>query len=320
MPLCNIPEVPSIFADAPPEYLSRIMGVLAAPQLSGISYRSPSRSPGSTANVPRLRLELLLPASTSDLEQMILLGHLRGEFGGTEILLGHKNLYGQPDALICEMNSPNAATFIGQLCSQFVFLSKDRAILRTTATLEVWQPILDDLMHSDPESAVTRLRWKASVNGGRPWCSPQATPTQLAASRRRKGRGPNFDHPSNFMADIRLSAEVGGLEDQVLSSLMEHAVAQTGLNLSKASSPQTLRPGKWINLRYLDEFAAVGRARVALSSQHEVDLVIQHLHEKCIAVGGDQVAITVHSDLKDAMTAASGKDRQRRGAAGLASA
>ena len=101
---------------------------------------------------------------------------------------------------------------------------------------------------------------------------------------------------------------------------MEHAVAQSGLNLSKASSPQTLCPGEWINLRYLDEFATVGRARVALKSQQEVDLIIQHLHEKCISVGGDKVAITVHSDLKDAMMAASGKERQRRGIAGPASA
>ena len=318
-PLYRVPEIPCIFVDTPPQHLGKVISVLSTPQFSSISYRAPYRSPGSQPNMPRLRLDLLLPSHMSELEQTIVLANLRGEFAGIGIVLGHKNLFGQQDALICEMNAPSAVGFISHLCCQFIFLSPDKAILKTNAALDAWQPVLDDLMHSDPESAVTRVRWKASTNGGRPWCSPQATPAQLAAVRRRRGRGPGSNLPSNYVADIRLSGEVGSLEDQVLSGLMEHAVTQTGLHLRKAASPQQLRPGEWINLRFLDEFAAAGRIRVALDSQQEVDLVIHHLHERCIDVGGDKVAITVHSDLKDAVTAM-GNDRQRWGSAGAASA
>ena len=107
-PLIRLPEAPSIFVDSPPEHLCRLMHVLATPQFSTIIYRAPSRSPGNLPSLPRLRLELLMPPHTSELEQAILMGHLKGVLGGPDILVGHKNLYGHQDALICEINSPNA--------------------------------------------------------------------------------------------------------------------------------------------------------------------------------------------------------------------
>ena len=106
--LIRLPEVPNIFVDTPPEHFCRLMHVLATPQFSTIIYRAPSRSPGSLSSFPRLRLELLLPPHTSGLEQTILLGYLKGVLGGSDILVGHKNLYGHQDALIGEINSPNA--------------------------------------------------------------------------------------------------------------------------------------------------------------------------------------------------------------------
>ena len=132
--------------DTPPEHLCRLMQALATPEFSTTIYRAPSRSPGSLPSLPRLRLELLMPQVTSELEQTILMGHLKGVLGGSDILVGHKNLYGQQDALTCEVNSPNAVRFISHLCTPFIFLSQDRAILKTNAALETWQSVLDDLM------------------------------------------------------------------------------------------------------------------------------------------------------------------------------
>ena len=55
-PLMQLPEVPSIFVDTPPEHLCRLMQALATPEFSTIIYRAPSRGLGNLPSFPLLCL------------------------------------------------------------------------------------------------------------------------------------------------------------------------------------------------------------------------------------------------------------------------
>ena len=71
----------------------------------------------------------------------------------------------------------------------------------TEADESSWRLMLDKLLEEDSQSAVTRIPWKPSRLGGRPWIMPSATATQLGASRRTKGNS-NGNGLDKYCADI----------------------------------------------------------------------------------------------------------------------
>ena len=110
----------------------------------------------------------MLPAAVSTLTREVLTLQLRRALNFEDTIIGGSDLYTDPCALIGEMNSPAAAMQVWHLCSQAVFLGQDRLLLLSAASIDTWQPILDALIQADPETAFTKIRSKATVNGGRP--------------------------------------------------------------------------------------------------------------------------------------------------------
>ena len=121
--------------------------------------------------------------------------------------------------------------------------------------------------------------------------------------------------PLDFVTELRLSGEVGALEDEVLTNIMAHLCQTTQLAVARAPTNRLPRPGEWFPLREVEELAPAGRVRLYLQSETEVETVRRTLHEQAIAVGLDWVTLTVHSDLRDALAVA-GNGLRRRAAGG----
>ena len=216
------------------------------------------------------------------------------------------SLYKDGDVLIVECNNPNGIVQGWPLCSQAVYLSASKALIRTDASEDTWRPLLDKLLAEDPESAITRLRWKPSRNGGRPWLVPGATATKLAASRRRKGRTDDGTCQSHHFTEVRVNGEVGREDGEVMRKIIGHLTSHSPLQCTETPPDRAPRPGEWIHLASRDSGAAPGRVRLHLQSQEEVQKVYEALHGQILQVGTDQLAITVHNDVSDAGSSKNG--------------
>ena len=132
-------------------------------------------------------VELILPGRLSDLEQLIYMKQLRRHVADGMIYIADRQLYGDPDAEVVECNSVQALAKIWHLFSQALILGPGKALIQREAGEDNRRSLLDRVLMETPGDAVTRIRWKPSRNGGRPWPTPAATAAQLGASRRKKG-------------------------------------------------------------------------------------------------------------------------------------
>ena len=90
------------------------------------------------------------------------------------------------------------------------------------ASAETWTQLMDSLCREGELSIISKLRWKASRFGGRPFALPSATSAALAASRRRKGKAGRAAQVTDFMTEVRISGDPG-LQDKAISDdLMRH--------------------------------------------------------------------------------------------------
>ena len=311
VPLLQLPAVNSIFIDLPSEQLPTLMGRLNSPELRGVASRQPSRSPSSTVEASRVRVEILLPPGNSEVADVLTINLIRRSVLTDSMICGHRNLYTARDALILECCSPNAMIRAWPLCSQALFLSPDRALIYTEASQVSWMDMADNLMKEDGSNAITRVKWKPSSHGGRPWITPSATPTQIAASRRQNRRNGKSASFVDNVAEVRIEGEVGKEDAQVMHALIDHACTATGLSLTAASGNGSPGVGKWVYLASRDPTAKPGHARLFLSSQEEVRKVYAALNGQVVQVGPDHITISVSNDIQD------GRGNRANGRGGL---
>ena len=109
-----------------------------------------------------------MPSSLSEAGSTLAMRFLRRTVLTAQMYLGHKELYTSPDALVVECNSPLALSRAWPLCSQAIFLSFDRVLVFTSASVESWTALLDRGLQEDENNAITKVKHKASSCGGRP--------------------------------------------------------------------------------------------------------------------------------------------------------
>eukprot|EP00959_Pyramimonas_sp_CCMP1952_P440117 9214268-Pyramimonas_sp.AAC.1 len=82
---------------------------LAEPDFASIACRLPSRCPGSSHTLPRVRMESVRPAAASSLARKVLTQQRRRALNSKDTIAGGSELHADPLALIGDMNSPVAA-------------------------------------------------------------------------------------------------------------------------------------------------------------------------------------------------------------------
>ena len=189
-------------------------------------------------------------------------------------------------------------------------MSPRLALMTTAAAPEVWAPILDRLLDEDPTGCITRIKWKPSRHGGRPWLTPAATVRQLEATRRNAARASlgSAGGSAPVQASIMLRGSLGYDPHAVAERLVGEIRRQTGLRLEEGPLDAAPRNGGWSMLPGFTTGTS-GRLRLCLETQAALDDVCARFHGRALNVGSEVIAIEVANDLRDAP----GNGRRRRG-------
>ena len=174
-----------------------------------------------------------------------------------------------------------------------------KVLLASDAEPDTWQEVMDKMLQEDPLGAVSRIRWKPSRHGGKPFASPSALPQQLAAARRVRANKPKCKALESI-THVDIKGHVQADEHAVLQHLMQHLGQIMGITLVESKDVASASSGSWRWLAASDPAAPPGRIRLFLSDEQEVHRVVSALHGKSIKVGSDLIGIQVSNDLRDA--------------------
>ena len=217
-------------------------------------------------------------------------------------------MFGDPSAMILEINGPAGTHHYWPLCTQMVAVSASKLLVYTEAASDTWTETLDRVLAMDVTFAATRLKWKPSKNGGRPVASPSATASALSASRRRSHK---LASTWDFVAEVAVKGEIGREDAAVLRKIMDHACNATGCSVMEAGNGNSPKLGEFVHLASVDPAAPPGRLRLFLRSEDEVRKFYAALHGQTVQVGQDLVAIEISNDIINAASLLGNAPRRR---------
>jgi hypothetical protein len=298
-PILKLNEVVAVTVDIPTNKTAALMTWLAHKDLKKVTCRHPVRSPLTTKEVPRVNLQLIFPQDSTELEQLLIMKELRRVTFTQDTFFGLNTMHRSSNAMVLEVNSPLGLRHFWPLCSQLIPVSKNKVLIYTETAADTWIDSMNALLKQDPDTAATKLKWKPSKFGGRPFAVPSATSTTLGATSRQAGKtsSSRMDH----ITDITVRGELGREDGAILKSLMQHLALKTGLNIKVGNELGGPKVNEYVHLASIDPSAPPGRLRLYLGSQDDVRRVANALHGQVVEVGSDLVAIEVTNDLNNSM-------------------
>ena len=223
---------------------------------------------------------------------------LRPQLPATAVF-GSQHLYADPSALIGEIGHPSSISKFWPLASGLIFLFSDHFLMTSETEEERWQQKMDEVLQEDAEGGITRIRWKASRHGGRPFAAPSATSTQLAAARRPRGSGENKSQALQSIAEVEVVGNTKADEHEVIKQLMSNLGQLAGLPLQESEQTQEVKTGTWKWLGSISPTTSAGRSRIFRKDSKELRKVRNALHGRTIKIGVDSYMIRVYNDAVD---------------------
>ena len=137
--------------------LPSFLTAMQDPALVDVLCRQHRRSPLSSAETHRICLDLVFPAHHTELSQFLHLRHLRRVSLPATAFFGSKSMFGDPSAMILEINGPAGTHHYWPLCTQMVAVSASKLLVYTEAASNTWTETLDRVLPMDVTFAATRL-------------------------------------------------------------------------------------------------------------------------------------------------------------------
>ena len=288
----SVDPVQVVTFDMRSSFLTEFVKLAGVAEAGNIKIRMHRRSPTNSKEVPRVAVDVLMDSQGSALEQVAFLKTLRRRHLPDDAFYAFRHIISANDSLILEGAGPGLHVKYWKLCSQMYPLSNSRLLLCTDATAETWTEVMAKDYADDPAHSATRLRCRASYNGGRTVATPAATTTQISASRRRSGKTRST---SDLTAEVRIRGEVGHDDTAILDKLMSHVCGATGLQFQRAADIDNPRAGEYIHC--VSPAIPAGTLKVLARAPDDIRRLYAALHGQSILVGADHVAIEVINDL-----------------------
>jgi hypothetical protein len=271
-----------------------------------IQWTDPSRSPGSTATAGRVFFTGYFPPNeVTALDLHMMFANLRNFHLPATTLIASEAIFANNAAMVIEVTDPAAALAVVALCEEMAFTAPRTLTITSMAASSTWEDKLEYLYAEDPASFISKLRWRRSRNGGRTIAQPAATQRQLQASQ-RVAAAPAALPPT---ADITINGSLGfsgrHIELQIVKVLTD-----LGMSLVERAPTTPSTAGSWTSVAASTTTGPSGRLQVHLTSEAELAVLREALHDKAFQLGSDLVSLTVTDDANLAAQAKNG----RRGA------
>ena len=230
--------------DAPLPLLPSIEKVLATATMPlHITWAPADTSLASTKPFPRTTIQGYLSNDNhSDLTATLCCRHLRSVLPGQDVYVGRHDAYLDSSSLMVELTHWAALATVKQWCDDIVPLSPHLALIKTQAPPGIWQETLTEIMLQDPARCITKIKWRKSMHGGRPWATPAATAVQLQAIKAQaptKLQGKHLGIGRDLESEVSIHGTPGPDPTSLMQRIMESVSRTMGCILQQKTKEKS---------------------------------------------------------------------------------
>ena len=295
---------PTLIVDCKSENELSTHRALIEANLPGLlSWTGPRKSIGSRGNDRRISFTGYFDEqAVSNLDMRLYTRTLRNNQVLGEALIGQQDLFTDPGALLVDFGHVRALTQAIDSVDECVLVSPRLALVTTPCRTEHWRVVMTSQLASDPLGAITKIRFRQSQHGGRPWATPEALPMQIRSARNRAAQAQattaGATQRNELQSTLRLSDAAAGRTDELLSLILQKIGGVTNVGFRPVEDERTLQPyevrpirtqlGKW-----------TGTLEFACASSAELRAIHTSLHGNSIEISGICAIVEVENDFKD---------------------
>ena len=303
---------PIFIVDVPAQFRHTTKSMLIAMGLPAVqTIDNPRPSLGATPDQPRSAIRVHLePGKLTPLHTEALLGWLSNALKDVQAIVGVLNTMSSPTAMLLDCMSATAGRTHADLCWSTLVISPKLLLVETRTDATTWTTHLTDAWNRHPTSAGIKVRYRPSANVKPTFAQVEATTSDIAAVRARKGHSPTtptLRNPTTLQATISMPLGTCGPLDQWLPIFMQRVAAVNNLPLQRCTSESGLDIYKWKAVMAYDN-TWTGKIIVQLRDPQELQHVYNSLHGQGIEVQHHVTGIMVesaHVDLRPSPTQSS---------------
>ena len=195
--------------------------------------------------------------------------------------------------MVVEAGSPKGIVEAKAHMEATIMLGPNKALATIEGTQAQWEIITTDQLRKAADEAITRIKWKTSVHGGRTWAKPLALDRDIGATKAR-AKAPHQQGHDQALLTIRLSGPLGADPNALMTKLMEVVQGKAGIQLQEKQPRQQLKKMNWAGDK--DAFGDwSGIIKLQLDTKDQAAALAQMLRGYAVDVGGYTAPLDVHS-------------------------
>ena len=236
-------------------------------------------------------------ASITELIIRLYIQTLRGMEEYKGLTIGTKDLFGNPGAILMEMTSPAAAAMHYDSMDELVFVTPRVALLQTSESKENWENILTAANLQSPMTAISKMLYRASNRGGRPFAEPQALGEELRAKKAQArvaavSKQEQARRTKTFTINIQ---EFNGKGREEIARLIIDAIKNKAKVQFDEGLDMELKEGEWKMVRNA-EGNWNGKLLVHAKSLEEVQMTMKEIYGTAVEADGRSHTIEISSE------------------------
>ena len=221
------------------------------------------------------------------------------------------DIFNDPAAMIMDFSGPGALAKVWHLCDELASINGSSAMMRTSVNQEVWEEAVEKIFQDDPDSAITRIRWKKSISG-EVWVQPMATRQQIDATT-RYGKATRNREGTESVVKARLSQCAGGMtRDLIMEALA--ILKEGGLPLEEAGEGECGNANTWNIHRSASFGDCDGSFSLIMKNEVDAERAMNALKDFAMVSDGGMITISTFSDRVAMMQANNCSRRRQRNA------
>ena len=247
-----------------------------------IRWAGPVRSPGSSAMKKRSVFVGFFPRTqVTNMDLRLIIEHMKMQDEMSGVLLGNRDLTGDPTAMVVEMGAPSAVEELHYLMDEVVLVSRRRAVMTTSRAAQDWVRCVTAQAGSDPTNAIEKIRYRSARNGGRPWIQPSVLEGEVRAGRTRAAAAkapPRQAREMTKRATISVQGLIASNPNRLLALIMDKVVQVTKVQWEMKG--ETKQPNEFDPKKDID-----GNWTGRIDVQADMDITIQTMLDELDGVG-----------------------------------
>jgi len=287
--LMRYTNAPAIWIDCKAEEELKTERALKKTAFAGFSrIDGPKKSLGSNSDCRRITYVMVFEDSVTEIDIRIFMSVMRDMPEFSHTVMGSKSLFCDSAAILMDVNHPDAAIRTFSDMDEMVFASSQLVLLHTSTPAENWANSMTICAEQSPLSLITKMRYRASNRGGRPFAKAQLLEQDIDSAR-AKAQSQKLPPSEQKRRSLNATQTVQELSakgrEHVANVLMGKLEEMLALHYKESTAAGDLKDWEWKLVKSV-EGHWIGKIIFQARLEDELKQIMKAIHGTSIEIDG----------------------------------